>query len=166
MSGECCILQRSGQTFADHSTSHCVRLADFSETVGLKAQKWAEDAIEIVTDVIAEANKQAAARGAQALTQTASIIAELEEFTDEISKMVTPGLNQIPLPGTPGSGTRRRDVWGDGDWQQETIELDQALWDQLMAMPDPVDVKTVLHLHHNVPHGHGHGHRHARGGHM
>ena len=110
--------------------------------------------------MIAEANKQAAARGAQALTQTASVIAELEEFTDEISNMVTPALNQIPVPGLPGSGTRRRAVWVDGESQQETMELDQALWDRLMAMPDPTDVEAVLHSHHNnVSHGHAkHGH--------
>jgi hypothetical protein len=141
------------------------RLADFSDTVSLKAQKWAEDAIEIVTDIITEANKQAVARGAQALSQTASIVAELEGFTDEIAQMNVPGLNQIPVPGSPGSGTRRRDVMGvEGDWQQETIELDQALWDRMMAMPQPVDASTVEHLHHNMSrgHGHGHGHGHAR----
>ncbi|KAK4501035.1 hypothetical protein PRZ48_006841 [Zasmidium cellare] len=97
---------------ADDFTSRCVRLADFSESVSLKAQAWADDAIAIVNNVIDAANKEAATRGAQALTQTASLFAKMQPFEDEILNMVVPGLNQILLPWTPGSGTRPRDLLG------------------------------------------------------
>lgn len=140
-----------------------VWFADFSNTVGVNAQKWAMDAIRIATQAIYDANKAAVDAGRPAAATTALLTAQLGVFADNIKNVVAPTLPQIPLLPPPG-GSKRNVIDGeswsvvDGE-EMLRLELDEEVWERSMGGIE------VLPREHVAPNAHGHGHAHAHGRH-
>ena len=137
-----------------------VWFADFSATIGVNAQKWANDAIRIAVQALYDANKAATDAGRPAAATTAMITAQLGQFADQIKNMVAPTLPQIPLLPPPG-GRKRDELWSMEDFEEMLrLELDEEVWERSMRGGEDLPKDDDASSGHNHAHAHAHRRHH------
>lgn len=73
--------------------------ADFGSEIGRKGQTWATQALNLVEQMVVDANQDRAGQGLRPMAETKAIFAGLDDFRARIPELVFPVLNQISTLG-------------------------------------------------------------------